>query len=691
MRSCSPKRLWLALLLLSVAAGGAHAQWRIVAPNALTPFNPADEGGQGVLTFKDGILWAGFTDLSFSLDSGKTWSVTNLPTTPEISAISFWNADTGVVSDQVSGSYVTLDHGNTWSLSTVGFTEAFYSSRSNVYGISDGASGSGFGFYQSSDNGVTWNLLNSIAGIDFGVRNNGDIELLTILSSITSDANSSTDSGITWTTNGGQFVYDSYSIGLDSCDPSILYIVSENNFVPTQDSLSRLFRSSDRGATWQVTFSAPFGYLSGSFSVSGHAQYAGTTSDGILRSTDQGITWKNIGGPNNVVDCRCICAINDNMVFGLDSAGNVWETVNSGGDSIALPPFSSSNMFVVPSQPTVLAQSVCDASVDTSITIGLAGCGTPNGVLDSLWVTGSTVLQIADSTKVPRALSGNDSILIRYVGTHGPDTAQLHFRYDLGSGIHDTAIQLIGRSAFASASEPNLLHRESASAHVGHLDSLILGVDISAQINLDSLWPYLTDIQATYSWDSSVVSYNSYLPPVGWSVTSLLSRGNAVDIVIHNVSSTASTPLVLGTALFQPDQDQPATSWVELPRLTLDAGQNLSFCISEDEDNHWAVETLGLQSGVAVVPISTQTLSIYPNPAGMRDHADGNAWISSSFDLGTVTIEIYDMLGIQQSDITSQINENAPIELQLPKRSGVYNIVVRSSSGTRTLRVVREN
>ncbi len=78
-------------------------------------------------------------------------------------------------------------------------------------------------------------------------------------------------------------------------------------------------------------------------------------------------------------------------------------------------------------------------------------------------------------------------------------------------------------------------------------------------------------------------------------------------------------------------------------------------------------------------------LIIVPNPA------NGNAWISSNADLGAVTIEIYDMLGAEQGVVSGQINANEPMELQLPERSGVYNILVHSMAGTRTLRVVRED
>ncbi len=102
--------------------------------------------------------------------------------------------------------------------------------------------------------------------------------------------------------------------------------------------------------------------------------------------------------------------------------------------------------------------------------------------------------------------------------------------------------------------------------------------------------------------------------------------------------------------------------------------------------------TITTLSGCAI-PILSQLihfgvepqLSIVPNPA------NGNVWISSSGDVGAVTIEVFDMLGTEQSVVSGHINENEPMELLLPARSGVYNILVHSVVGTRTLRVVREN
>jgi len=335
--------------------------------------------------------------------------------------------------------------------------------------------------------------------------------------------------------------------------------------------------------------------------------------------------------------------------------------------------------------PSVL-QSSCTAA-DTEIALGVIGCGSPTGVLDSVWLTSgagdkSTPFAISDSRSAPRMLATLDSILLSYHSTHGPDTAELHLRYDIGSGPRDTTITVIGRLASPLLAEPERLHRESASAYFGAVDSLPLTVNISSSINLDSLWPYLTNISATYAWDSSIVNYSAYLPPAGWTLTSLTSHGNSLDFSIQNSSGTASNPLDLGTALFHPNTTQLATSWVTLPVLEMEiGGQAVSLCVTDNEDSHWAVKTLGAQSGVAPqwAPESAPTTRIYPNPVGNELSIE-----NSGADKAAVTI--YDAIGrvVARASIAAGITGTIDVHSLAP---GAY-VARMVSGGTQSSQVI---
>ncbi len=80
----------------------------------------------------------------------------------------------------------------------------------------------------------------------------------------------------------------------------------------------------------------------------------------------------------------------------------------------------------------------------------------------------------------------------------------------------------------------------------------------------------------------------------------------------------------------------------------------------------------------------TPTFSIEPNPT------TGNVWISSSDDLGEATITVYDMLGTLRSEIVTNVQKANPVQLMLPDADGVYTILLNSSAGMRSLRVVHQ-
>jgi hypothetical protein len=207
--------------------------------------------------------------------------------------------------------------------------------------------------------------------------------------------------------------------------------------------------------------------------------------------------------------------------------------------------------------------------------------------------------------------------------------------------------------------QPARLHREAASAYVGQIDSLRLEVDISSQINLDSLWPYLHDIEATFAFDSSIVSFASYIPPAGWSITSLANRGNAVDFGIHKISGVAVSPLDLGMALFLPNTSQLATSWVTMPRLVVDAGgQSTSLCVTDNEDSHWAVKTLGEESGVAELSATEgDGISIYPNPAQ-------SDFFVRNMNAKSALITVYDAIGRDVALVTVGAGSTTTVNIE---------------------------
>ncbi len=432
MRLCSPKRLWLALLLLSVAAGSARGQWRIVVPNAVAPWPVGFQGVRGVvgaMTFKDGILWAGFSNLGWSSDSGQTWTTTNLPIDTvlwgTVADISFLNRDTGIVATS-SGVYLTENRGVTWKLisSDFSFRVIFYSPTVLYEDFGDVAI--------STDGGQNWNKpYMGFYGGGQGLSVGRDGTIYTLSSNLNYTMNPpgwgpaliSKDGGQTWQSTDGLVDFDSYSIEIDSCNAPYLYVTNENYWQWThidKPHISRIFVSSDFGSSWQEPFSE-LSCISGGFSSSKNAQYAGTRTGGILRSTDRGSTWTNIGGPMSIEDSRTIVAASDNLIFALDSNGSIWETFNSGGDSVR-----PAILFSASPDTLFTFDSISCDNIKRTVQFVRGSC-TPPSVLG--WsITG------LDSSSFQASGLSNDSISVTLNGIkQGSQHAQLVLTLDNGT------------------------------------------------------------------------------------------------------------------------------------------------------------------------------------------------------------------------------------------------------------------
>ncbi len=655
------------------------AQWVERSPNLIGQ-GPYDN--LGAMATAGGVAWAGMYDLYKSTDQGVSWKPVALPLGGNyINDISFYDDSNGVVSTIGSGLFMTTNQGATWQNKFPGdniFAAQFAGSAIDI--VAGDASTHNFDF--TTDGGMTWTSgAANIDPKDFYSPSPGKV-IAFVESSVSSYIANTTDYGQTWTTQPGIMEADAHSFAAMPCEGNIIFGINEEGGNYTQDNrLAEIYLSRDGGKSFTSIEQYPLAYLAGCALITPAVVYVPTRTNGILESTDTGVTWNTANGPAFAIDCRDLVAVNDTLLLLADQNGSIWSTVDTRSKGRSFTG-ASSNELVLDTRNEVSASS-CDP-LDTTLAIGIVSCSPITGYLDSLWLTGSSSFQLAVSRAVPRSFEVRDSIGIEYApGTSLADTAQLHIRYDLGFGTKDTSVTLVGTLDSSRLGSPQSVHREAASAYVGQLDSLPLGVDISSAINLDSLWQYVQDIQATLSFDSSVVSFSAYIPPLGWTTNTLANRGNAVDFGIHKVSGAAMNPLDLGMALFSPNTSQLATTWVELPSFVIEeSGHSLSFCVTDNEDSHWAVKTLGAQSGVAESAVSTgDGIFVYPNPAE-------SGFFIRNTNMDPAQITVYDAIGRCAATASVGAGSTSSIDIEsLPQES--YVVVCQIGDRVVTRRIVK--
>jgi hypothetical protein len=100
--------------------------------------------------------------------------------------------------------------------------------------------------------------------------------------------------------------------------------------------------------------------------------------------------------------------------------------------------------------------------------------------------------------------------------------------------------------------------------------------------------------------------------------------------------------------------------------------------------------TICAPQGCGIMPITNfmlhgtfPQLFIQPNPA------QGETSITSSADLGPVSLAIYDMLGIKRSEQRILLLKNSPVKISLPESNGVYQILLETPKATYNLHVIR--
>ncbi len=496
------------------------------------------------------------------------------------------------------------------------------------------------GILYSRDDGKTWDSVTNVAGLTLGAQpqfqfiyGNRDSLVATIYytNNTGSKGNNgktylvfSTDLGKTWNSSlldqGYLWPMVSLHISPHSCH-IVREFVDYNRHLdtysflessPPYDSWGSGLMNKETGA-W-IAGASCASYVS-------DAADGGPTEDVdssvcLFRSIDGGVSWLPIHkehGNNPYFteiddeDFQNLSVVGYGaVVYAFDfnfytDSSRLWKTTDGGDGTLSAsalaPQFALGHSPFGSSQDTLFLSSCSPSNVEAYN----QNIGCSFGKFDSISIVGldPSEYSIISTHHCACQPMSDTSFITLHLNQTGARNVTLHYHFtddEYNQLDTSTSFTIIGSSSSGTSGQ---LHREAASAYFGGFDSLTLAVDINSSINLDSLWSFITDMQFSYGWDSSVVSFSSYLAPAGWPVVSTTPHGNSVDISIHNASSAATNPLGLGTAIFTPNNSGLASSWVMLPQLLIVAGgQTISLCVAENEDSHWAVKTLGASSGV---------------------------------------------------------------------------------------------
>jgi photosystem II stability/assembly factor-like uncharacterized protein len=308
--------LVLFLLASSWLPIGARAQWTMTASQLLDIKWLLTHGG--ALERSGNTIWAGSNKLLSSSDQGATWQETATFMTPGdwITCIRFWN-DTGLVSTSDGKLFRSTDRGASWTdifeESAIGGI-AFNGSSRDIF-LLMAAPGD---VLHSTDAGASWTRA-SLRPFGQDILSSRGSLLATATDLSAAYLYHSDDRGATWTPGATGFNYDSFSLSVDSCTDNV-YVVNEEERNPT-DGICRILVTTDRGQNWSTTFTHDRSYLSGAITAGQTALFAATLTDGVIRSTDHGIDWETIGGPNVREDTRFLLPMDVNVIIAVAQEG----------------------------------------------------------------------------------------------------------------------------------------------------------------------------------------------------------------------------------------------------------------------------------------------------------------------------------------------------------------------------------
>jgi hypothetical protein len=418
--------LLLSLLLVSSFTGTvALAQdWQIVGTlpwrGSAAYFFNADEGVVGTGAYNFGNTARIYT----TTNGGATWDMALLPNQNiqgQVTDIFFRDRQNGwatIAESSLSGwagLYGTTDGGRNWKLiRQAAFPCGVRQTSRGLFFTDRGVSGTGIIF--SPDNGTTF-TVSAVNSAPLGIDFIDDLRGFVTAEGIGSGPHMiTTDGGSTWNTVTNQA--EAWGVAGDARSGNFVYAMEKNSTRPYFESAIEVRRPNGtidrRWSGKDLAISGGIQAWKGCdpvYYVQGQGGAGGVF--GLMRSTDGGMTWVNVGGPTNGSDTRFAVTGRGAVVYAFDGSGNILKTT-TGGDGKLRATVKQDIKFSLVNLSAIQARE-CD-SITVPIALTLPLC-------DSARVVSVEVLEDRQNVLFPLGFSG------RFIGsTTARDTIRLRYR-----------------------------------------------------------------------------------------------------------------------------------------------------------------------------------------------------------------------------------------------------------------------
>ncbi len=651
----------LIILSFALCFGRAGAQWTKVSsidhPN-ITRF--------GVFAYKQGVFWAGNASLYRSTNGCQSWTLMSQQFSNTIMGLDFYDSQNGILGDLDGTVYTTHDGGAIWkAVENVGSNLVSVRFGRNVNQMLACTESSPGAVYVSNDGGLTWNTNPLEDWVqDVATMIDGSLRAFSGTNP-TGRLYQSKDDGANWQPLAGTTGLDAWSFAADSCDPNRLYLVNEEA-AGSDFNEAYLWVSSNGGVSWQITLTRMSTELAGSIALGPHSIYCPTTVAGVLRSIDKGATWKLIGGPSCRIDSRQIVAVTDNELFVIDPRGDVWHTINSGGDSVRVGSMGSiaTNVSTMFNGDTV---AICRSLMRQAYVVR-SGCGIRT--IDSVTIVGQDSAFYSILHAPSGELSTTDSVVVLLTPSKARDyNATLVITLSDGSTV-SIALQGTG------------LALDPMRAATSDVQTKAIGEGADVPLSLFySIKKPTCDIVVDY--DTSVLVYRGSSYANGVTHVSEVAGSSAGHLHLHLIGQFLT--LDQSAALIHFDY-YPLTSGCT--QVTFDSlsipGTIGCAAIEKLTSNICTTFGCGSPSVSRFMRYGElPSLTLSPNPSS------ASTSIVSAEDIGSVTIELIDALGSVRATLHSTMLAGIPIKINTSMLStGAYFVRTRAEGFVKTLRLM---